>query len=96
MFHSTDLVAAFSMAISEAISGSSIYLSDQPQAFAKHLIEPLCFKDDRQLRLIAPGTPIEEDLFYSLDEDKLLRIVAPLRNLCAAIAVFHLETDKKT
>jgi hypothetical protein len=95
MFHSSDRVAALPMAISKALSGGPVYLSDQPQNFVKHMIEPLCFDDGRLLRPIAPGAPVEEDIFYSPDENRLLRVIAPLRNASAAVAVFHLESNAK-
>lgn len=94
MFHSTDRVAALPMAISKALSGGPVYLSDEPGTFAKPLIEPLCFSDGRLLRPLAPGTPIAEDLSYVPDEGRLLRVIAPLRNGCAALGIFHLESGK--
>jgi hypothetical protein len=93
MFHSTDRVAALPMAISKALSGGPIYLSDEPSSFAKALIEPLCFTDGRLLRPLAPGTPIEEDLSYVPDEGRLLRVIAPLQNGCAALGIFNLESS---
>lgn len=94
MFHSTDRVAALPMAISKALSGGPVYLSDEPGRFVKPLIEPLCFSDGRLLRPLAPGTPIAEDLSYVPDEGRLLRVIAPLRNGCAALGIFHLESGE--
>jgi hypothetical protein len=94
MFHSTDRVAALPMAISKALSGGPIYLSDEPGAFAKALIKPLCFSDGRLLRPLAPGAPVEEDLSYVPDEGRLLRVIAPLPNGCAALGIFHLESEQ--
>jgi Raffinose synthase or seed imbibition protein Sip1 len=94
MFHSTDKVAAFPMALSKALSGGPIYLSDHPGTFAKPLIEPLCFQDGRILRPIAPGAPVEEDLFYTPGTGRLLRVIAPLANACATVGVFHLESGQ--
>ena len=94
MFHSTDRVAAQPMAISKALSGGPVYLSDEPSTFAKTLIAPLCFSDGRLLRPLAPGTPVEEDLSYVPDEGRLLRVIAPLRNRCAALGIFHLESEE--
>ena len=94
MFHSTDRVAALPMAISKALSGGPIYLSDEPGTFAKALIEPLCFSDGRLLRPLAPGTPVEADLSYVPDEGRLLRVIAPLPNGCAAVGIFHLESEE--
>jgi hypothetical protein len=91
MFHSSDKAAAREMAISKAISGGPIYLSDEPQHFVKELIAPLCYGDGRLLRPAAPGAPVEEDIFYAPDSGKLMRVIAPLKNNCAAIVVFHLE-----
>jgi hypothetical protein len=94
MFHSTDRVAALPMAISKALSGGPIFLSDEPGTFAKALIEPLCFSDGRLLRPLAPATPVEEDLSYIPDEGRLLRVIAPLQNGCAALGIFHLESQQ--
>jgi Raffinose synthase or seed imbibition protein Sip1 len=94
MFHSTDRVAALPMAISKALSGGPIYLSDEPSTFVKALIEPLCFSDGRLLRPLAPGTPVEEDLSYVPDEGRLLRVIAPLRNGMATLGIFHLESEQ--
>ncbi len=94
MFHSTDRVAALPMAISKALSGGPISLSDEPGTFAKSLITPLCFSDGRLLRPLAPATPVEEDLSYVPDEGRLLRVIAPLRNGCAALGIFHLEREQ--
>jgi hypothetical protein len=92
MFHSTDRVAASEMAISKAISGGPIYLSDEPSTFAPQWIRPLCYEDGLLLRPMAPGTPVEEDIFYAPDNGRLLRITAPLQNHCAAVAIYHLES----
>jgi hypothetical protein len=94
MFHSTDRVAALPMAISKALSGGPIYLSDEPGTFAKAVVDPLCFSDGRLLRPLAPGTPVEEDLLYVPDQGRLLRVIAPLRNGCASVGIFHLEGEQ--
>jgi hypothetical protein len=94
MFHSTDRIAALPMAISKALSGGPIYLSDEPGTFAKSLIKPLCFSDGRLLRPLAPATPVQEDLSYVPDQGRLLRVIAPLRNGCAALGIFHLESGQ--
>jgi hypothetical protein len=93
MFHSSDRVAALPMAISKALSGGPIYLSDEPTTFAEKHIAPLCLHDGRLLRPLAPGTPLEADLFYTPDSGSLFRVLAPLPNACAAFGVFHLETN---
>jgi hypothetical protein len=94
MFDSGDHVAAQTMAISKAISGGPIYLSDAPKNFVKSVIEPFCYKDGRLLRPLAPATSVEEDLFYAPGNGKLYRVVAPLPNDCVAVVVFHLESNK--
>jgi hypothetical protein len=91
MFHSNDKFAGRLMAVSKAMSAAPVYLSDDPKHFNADAIYPLCYQDGLLLRPMAPGTPLGEDIFYEPDTGKLLRVIAPLANKTAAIAVYNLD-----
>lgn len=91
MFHSSDDAAGDVMARSKAISGGPIYLSDHPLDFHRERIAPLCFRDGRILRPLAPAVPLPDSIFVdTYDEAAALRVIAPLPHHCAAIAVYNL------
>ena len=58
MFHSSDTLSARMMAVAKAMSGGTVYLSDAVDRFNKDLIAPLCYKDGRILRPLAPAAPL--------------------------------------
>lgn len=91
MFHSSDKFAGRMMAISKAMSGGPVYLSDEPTQFAPENILPLVFEDGRLLRPLAPAVPLWEDLFYKRGKGKLFRVVAPLSNRTAAIVLYNFD-----
>lgn len=91
MFHSDDPVAGRMMAVSKALSGGPVYLSDNPAKFAPEYIRPLTFNDGQLLPVLAPATLLPESFFVDpFEEHKPLRAVAPLPNGAAAIAVYNL------
>ena len=91
MFHSDDPVAGRMMAVSKAVSGGPVYLSDNPAKFAVEHIRPLCFNDGQLLPVLAPAAPLAESIFVDpLDEPKPFRAVAPLANGAAAVVVYNL------
>ena len=91
MFHSDDPVAGRMMAVSKAISGGPVYLSDNPEKFTVENIRPLTLGDGQLLPVLAPATLLPESLFVDpLDEKKPLRAVAPLPGQAAAIVVYNL------
>lgn len=96
MFHSNDAFAGRMMAVSKAISGGPVYLSDDPTAFLAENIDPLCFKDGRLLRPLAPAAPLPDDLFKSFEEKSLYKVVAPLSNNSAAIVVYNFGNEGQT
>jgi hypothetical protein len=96
MFHSSDTAAGDVMARSKAISGGPIYLSDHPRNFDKERIAPLCLRDGRLLRPLAPAVPLPDSIFVdSYDEAVPLRVIAPLPHQCAAIAVYNLTAPEQ-
>lgn len=96
MFHSSDAAAGDVMARSKAISGGPIYLSDHPRNFDKERIAPLCFRDGRLLRPLAPAVPLPDSIFVdTYDEAAPLRVIAPLPHACAAVAIYNLTDPEQ-
>ena len=62
MFHSSDPDCGELMAISKAMSGAPIYLSDNPNDFCAEFIRPLAFQDGKLLRPLAPGFPLPDSV----------------------------------
>ncbi|GAG07727.1 unnamed protein product, partial [marine sediment metagenome] len=89
MFHSNDKFAGLMMAVSKAMSGSAVYLSDAPTQFDPKVVRPLCYQDGLLLRPLAPAGPLSDSLFADLADPALYRVVAPLANRAAAIVVYN-------
>jgi len=91
MFHSNDPVCGRVMAVSKALSGGPVYLSDDPSSFAPEHIWPLCYGDGELLRPLAPAAPLPESLFLNpYEEREAFRVIAPLPNKSAAVAAYNL------
>jgi hypothetical protein len=65
MFHSTDPVCGRVMALSKAISGGPVYLSDAPQKIDHQVVKPLCYGDGRLIRPLAPAGTLQRSVFCS-------------------------------
>ena len=79
------------MAVSKALSGGPVYLSDAPEDFVKEVITPLCYKDGKLLRPLAPSVPLQESLFAcAMNEKELYKVIAPLDNGAASIVCYNL------
>jgi macrodomain Ter protein organizer (MatP/YcbG family) len=92
MFHSSDKYSGQMMAVSNALSGGPIYLSDDPKNFRKDFIAPLAYEDGELLRPLAPAVPLPESLFFNVfSTPEAYRVIAPLANNCAAIAAYNLN-----
>lgn len=97
MFHSSDGVCGSVMALSKALSGAPVYLSDAPGAFDTSSILPLVRRDGRLLRPLAPAVPLPDSCFiHPLTSASLYGVVAPLNNRCAAVVYYNLNTDATT
>lgn len=98
MFHSSDEQVGETMAVTKAMSGGPIYLSDDPKDFNKDIIMPLCYENGLLIRPEAPGVPMPESVFSdALYENKnLYKVIAPLKNGACAIAAYNLAIDDKT
>ena len=92
MFHSCDREAGRMMAVSKALSGAPIYLSDAPVDIDIEVARPLALEDGRLLRPLAPAVPLPEcTVFDALnDESRPYSVVAPLANRCVAVAAYNL------
>ncbi|MFR9651793.1 MAG: Sip1-related alpha-galactosidase [Rikenellaceae bacterium] len=91
MFHSCDSISGRMMAISKAISGGPVYLSDMPDHFVGDVIKPLCYSDGELLRPLAPAAPTEESFFTNAQtEAKIYTAFAPLKNRSVAVAAYNL------
>ena len=102
MFHSSDELATI-LAVSRALSGGPVYLSDPVEALVPESVFPLCFSDGRLLRPLAPAAPLPDSLFFEYDTPKAVslspesgkpyRVIAPLSHGCAAIACFNFNKE---
>ncbi|ROQ21711.1 raffinose synthase Sip1-like protein [Marinimicrobium koreense] len=91
MFHSSDRVSGRMMAVSKAVSGAPVYLSDAPADFVPELIDPLSFHDGRLLRPIAPSSPMVESAgLDALNVAEAYKTIAPLANGSATIIAYNL------
>lgn len=91
MFHSSDKFCGRMMAVSKAMSGAPIYLSDAPVDFQDSLVMPLCFSDGELLRPLAPAVPLSESVMLSaLTTPQAYRVVAPLQHGAAALVAYNL------
>ena len=97
MFHSNDPVSGQSMAISKAMSGAPIYLSDAPNDFNRGNVMPLCYSDGFLLRPLAPAVPLPSSIFrHTFTRPDAYNVIAPLPNGCAAIVAYNLNYPGKT
>lgn len=91
MFHSSDPHCGRMMAVSKALSGAPVYLSDAPNDFVADYIKPLTYEDGELLRPLAPAVPLPDSVFLdALNEARAYRVIAPLVNKSAAVAVYSL------
>ncbi len=91
MFHSCDDICGRMMAVTKAMSGGPVYLSDSPGKIVAEYITPLCLADGKLLRPLAPAGPLPDSVFVdALNEPEPYRVIAPLPNHCAAVAVYNL------
>jgi len=96
MFHSSDARYGRLMAAAKALSGGPVYVSDGPKECNMTAVAPLCYQDGRLLRPLAPGAPVYDDVFYTPNRGKALRVMAPLANGMAMFAANNLEDAEVT
>lgn len=91
MFHSSDTFAGRMMAVSKAVSGGPVYLSDNPDDFNPDHILPLCDDDGRLFRPLAPAVPLPGSAKIDPFEDEQPYVAAaPLSNGAAVIVAYNL------
>lgn len=96
MFHSDDATSGEIMAVSKALSGGPVYLSDAPDRFVAERVWPLCYADGELLRPAAPATPLAEDLWVDpIGTAAALRVVAPLAGGAVAFAIYNLTEPEQ-
>ena len=96
MFHSSDEVSGHVMAVAKAMSGGTIYISDKVSEIAKDRVMPLCYKDGRTLRPVAPPAPLPESLFLDpIGGGEAYRAIAPLANGVAAVVAYNLTDPQR-
>jgi hypothetical protein len=79
------------MAVSKAMSGAPVYLSDAPVDFQENLVLPLSYSDGELLRPLAPAIPLPESIMLSaLTTPQAYRVVAPLQHGAAAFVAYNL------
>lgn len=97
MFHSNDGVSGKVMAISKAMSGGPIYVSDSPANFVADNVMPLCYRDGELLRPLAPAAPLRESLFTDpFEGGEPYSVIAPLANESAAVVIYNLTEPEVT
>ncbi len=96
MFYANFKETAQLMAVSRAMSGGPIYLSDEAQNIDGSILKPLTYKDGRILGTLAPAVPLPESLMQDpYYNGKAFRVITPLKNQTAAIMAVNLNQDDK-
>ena len=93
MFHSSDREVGEAMAVTKAMSGGPIYLSDDPADFNEEVIMTLCYNDGLLIRPEAPAVPLPESIFNDAlyATEKVYKTISPLRHKACAIAAYNLS-----
>lgn len=90
MFHSHDTRDVKPMAIARAISGGPVYISDEPSKIVSEVLVPFAYADGQLLRTAAPATLLPESFFiHPFRDDNVFRVLAPMEDGVAAIALFN-------
>ncbi|MEP4079464.1 Sip1-related alpha-galactosidase [Haloferula sp.] len=96
MFHTHDERDVNPMAIARAISGGPVYISDEPSKIVPEVLTPFAYQDGKLLRTAAPATLLPESFFiHPFRGNEAFRVVAPLENGVAAIALFNFTEGGK-
>ncbi|WP_017446661.1 Sip1-related alpha-galactosidase [Gayadomonas joobiniege] len=97
MFHTHDKRDVQPMAIARAISGGPVYISDEPSKVKSDVLIPFAYEDGKLLRTSAPATLLPESFFiHPFRDDNVFRVIAPMNNNVAAIALFNFAESGKT
>jgi len=91
MFHSSDRVCGRIMAVSKALSGGPVYLSDAVDRIVAGNVRPLCYRDGLLLRPLAPAMPLPRSaISMPLIDSSVYYVAAPLANRSVALAAYNL------
>ncbi|MFR9649585.1 MAG: Sip1-related alpha-galactosidase [Rikenellaceae bacterium] len=94
MFHSSDAKWGRLMAVSKAMSGAPIYLSDAPKDMLAEFINPIVYSDGEVLRPLAPGAPLPESFFAdALMGSEVYKVIAPMSKSSAAVVVYNISSN---
>lgn len=95
MFHTSFKETARLMAVSRAMSGGPIYLSDDTKNIDDTYLKSLMYEDGEIVGTLAPGVPLRESLMIDPYEGaQAFRVVSPLKNRSAAIMAVNLNRDR--
>lgn len=96
MFHTSFKETARLMAVSRALSGGPIYLSDETTQINETHLKPLIYNDGKIVGTLAPGVPLPESMFNDpYFDEQTFKVIAPLKNKSAAIMVVNLNRNKR-
>lgn len=96
MFHTHDERDVEPMAIARAISGGPVYISDEPNKIVAEMLTPFAYEDGLLLRTQAPATLLPESFFiHPFRDAEVFRVIAPLEDQVAAIALFNFAEVEK-
>lgn len=96
MFHTHDDRDVKPMAIARAISGGPVYISDEPSKIVPDVLTPFAYEDGKLLRTQAPATLLPESFFFHpFRDDHVFRVISPLEDGVAAIALFNFTESGK-
>jgi hypothetical protein len=85
------------MALARAISGGPVYISDEPTKIVPEVLTPFCLQDGKLLRTAAPATLLPESFFiHPFRDGKPFRVIAPMDDRVAAIALFNFTEGGKS
>jgi len=97
MFHTHDERDVQPMSIARAISGGPVYISDEPSKIVPEVLFPFCNLEGKVFRAKAPATLLPESFFiHPFRDENVFRVVAPLENEVAAVALFNFSEADKT
>ncbi len=96
MFHTHDERDVQSMSVARAISGGPVYISDEPNKIVAERLIPFAYEDGLLLRTQAPATLLPESFFiHPFRDAEVFRVIAPLEDQVAAIALFNFSEVEK-
>ncbi|VGO20394.1 Sip1-related alpha-galactosidase [Pontiella sulfatireligans] len=94
MFHSHG-EDADALAIARAVSGSPVYILDEPSMIDASVLLPFCDRDGKIFQADAPAVLLPESYFIDpFFGDAAFRVITPTKNKVAALALFNFTGNK--